>query len=80
MSEARGFGERLLLAQHRAGMNQRQLAEKSGVGVATIRRAVAGQFTPRIETTVKLATALGVDRKWLAFGDGDGPGAADESD
>ncbi len=74
MSEARGYGERLLLAQHRAGLSQKQLADQSDVGVATIRRAVAEQFTPRIETTIKLAKALGVDRKWLAFGDGDGPG------
>lgn len=69
MSEARGYGERLLLAQHRAGLTQKQLAERSGVAVATIRRALDGQFTPRIETTFKLANALGVDPKWLAFGD-----------
>lgn len=74
MSEARGYGERLLLAQHRAALTQKQLADQSDVGVATIRRAVAGQFTPRIETTWKLAKALGIDPKWLAFGDGDGPG------
>ena len=69
MSGARGYGERLLLAQHRADLTQKELAEKSGVATATIRRAVAGQFTPRIGTTAKLAAALGIDPKWLAFGD-----------
>lgn len=73
MSQARGYGERLPLAQHRAGLTQKQLAEQAEVGAATIRRAVAGQFTPRIETTFKLAKALGADPRWLAFGDGHGP-------
>ena len=69
MSEARDFGERLVLAQRRKGWTQKELAEASGVATATIRRALAGQYDPRLATAGKLAEALGVDIKWLLFGD-----------
>lgn len=75
MSQARSYSERLMLAQHRAGMNQSQLAERAGVSVATVSRAIAGTFVPKIETTMKLAMAAGVDAKWLAFGDDEKGGA-----
>ena len=69
MDRATTYGERLVLAQHRAGIKQVELGRRARVAVGTIRRAVGGEFTPRAETTARLASVLGVEPSWLAFGD-----------
>lgn len=70
MDQARDYGERLLLAQHRAGLTQAERGRRAEVAVGTIRRAVSGEFVPRATTTARLAAALGVEPGWLAFCDG----------
>ncbi len=67
------MGERLRLSRGRAGLTQRDLAAKTGVGLATIRRIEQEAIEPRMGTTRKLAAALGVAEGWLAYGVGDGP-------
>ncbi|MGI8622678.1 MAG: helix-turn-helix domain-containing protein [Solirubrobacteraceae bacterium] len=66
---AAAYGARLTAAMERAGLTRAALAARSGVHDATVRPLVAGTLLPRIETTLKLAAALGVAPGWLAFGD-----------
>jgi transcriptional regulator with XRE-family HTH domain len=46
-------------------LTQRELAEKSGVGVNTIIRIERNQVEPHFRTIRKLAEALGIDPKAL---------------
>ena len=48
-------------------MTQRELAEKSGVGVATIARVEKSKHQPTFRTIKRLAAALGVDPSELAI-------------
>ena len=72
------MGERLRASRGRFGWTQRDLAARTGVGLATIRRVEQEAMEPRMGTTRKLASALGVAEGWLAYGVGDGP--TDERD
>jgi len=47
-------------------LTQRELAEKSGVGVATIARIEKGTRHPTFRTIKRLAAALGVEPSELA--------------
>jgi len=47
-------------------LTQRELAEKSGVGVATIARIEKGKRHPTFRTIKRLASALGVKPSELA--------------
>jgi len=66
-----GVADRLRDARRKRGLTQEALAVKSGVGVATIRRIEGSVSETKIDTIVRLADALGVDLKTLAFGDGE---------
>jgi transcriptional regulator with XRE-family HTH domain len=65
------MGERLKAARKRVGMTQVDLAARTGVGLATIRRVEQEVMEPRMGTTRKLAAALGANESWLAYGVGD---------
>lgn len=65
----KGFGSRLRFARERWKLTQVQLADKAGVGVATVRRAENGYFEPRLESARRLADALHVRLEWLLTGD-----------
>ena len=56
-------GERLREARRRAMLSQEELAEKSGVGVATIIRIERGQLRtePHFGTLRKLASVLDIN-------------------
>jgi transcriptional regulator with XRE-family HTH domain len=60
-------GERLREARRRAMLSQEELAEESGVGVATIIRIERDQLRtePHFSTLRKLAKALEVDPREL---------------
>lgn len=47
-------------------LTQRELAEKSGIGVATIVRIEKGTHSPTFRTIKRLAAALGVEPSELA--------------
>ncbi len=51
---------RLREIRERRGLSLRQLAAKSGVGVATLARLEAGEYDPRLSTLRRLAKALRV--------------------
>jgi transcriptional regulator with XRE-family HTH domain len=60
------IGEKLKDARRRAVLTQEELAERSGVGVATIIRIERGQITePRVSTLRKLAGPLELDAREL---------------
>jgi transcriptional regulator with XRE-family HTH domain len=65
------FGSRLRFARQRWKLSQDELADKAGLGVATIRRSENGYFDPRLSTAQKLADALQVRVEWLLTGDAD---------
>ena len=60
---------RILLKEIREAqfITQRELAEKSGVGVATIARIEKNKHQPTFRTIKRLAAALGVDPSKLAM-------------
>jgi transcriptional regulator with XRE-family HTH domain len=64
-----GLGPRLRRARRERDLTQQELAEQAGTTYQTINRIERGHTTPKVDTVAKLATALGVDLKWLAFGD-----------
>ena len=65
------MGERLKTTRKRVGITQRDLAARTGVGLATIRRVEQEVMEPRMGTTRKLAAALAVNESWLAYGVGE---------
>ena len=60
LAEVLYIGDRLRKTRKRALMTQEQLAERSGVGIATIVRIERNQVEPRGSTVRKLAEALEV--------------------
>ena len=63
-------GRRIREARKASRVTQVELAARTGVAHSTLVRIERGQARPRIETVAKFAEALGVDPRWLAFGDG----------
>jgi transcriptional regulator with XRE-family HTH domain len=61
LAEVLYIGERLRETRKRKLLTQEQLAERSGVGVATIIRIERNQVEPRGSTIRKLAGALEVE-------------------
>jgi transcriptional regulator with XRE-family HTH domain len=62
------IAERLKYARIRAGMTQKELAEKAHVTVDTIAQTEAGR-SERPRRLPEIAAALEVSPGWLAFGD-----------
>src|SRR3954463_5164554 len=60
------LSDNLALLRARRQLTQRQLAAKSGVGVATVNRIEGGDYVPNLLTLDKLARALGVSLEALA--------------
>jgi transcriptional regulator with XRE-family HTH domain len=63
------IGDRLKHCRRHHGWTQRDLAQASGVGLATVRRVEQHEFAPRLETVRRLAGILRVRECWLAFGE-----------
>ncbi len=58
--------EKLRTERRRAALTQEELAEKAGVGIATIARIEGGRMEePRVSTLRKLAKALGIEPRDL---------------
>ena len=58
--------DKLRRERRRAALTQEQLADKAGVGIATIARIEGGDITePRVSTLRKLARALGMEPREL---------------
>lgn len=66
-------GERLRWARKKADWNVRDLAQRAGLAPSSITDIELGTRIPRTDTVDRLATALRVERCWLAYGDGKAP-------
>jgi transcriptional regulator with XRE-family HTH domain len=64
------IGDRLRDLRKRALLTQKELADKSGVGVTTIIRIERNQVEPHGRTIRKLAEALGVEPQELVKTEG----------
>ena len=65
LAEVLYIGDRLRDLRKRSLLTQEQLAERSGIGVATIIRVERNQVEPRGSTIRKLAEALSVEPEEL---------------
>jgi transcriptional regulator with XRE-family HTH domain len=63
------IGERLRRARRERNVTQMELASRTGIAHSTVVRIECGQVKPKLETVWMLAEALGVDPKWVVFGD-----------
>jgi transcriptional regulator with XRE-family HTH domain len=70
LAEVLYIGDRLRDLRKRRPLTQEQLAERSGVGIATIVRVERNQVEPRGSTIRKLAEALGVEPEELVKTEG----------
>ena len=70
LSEVLYIGDRLRDLRKRRLLTQEQLAERSGVGIATIVRVERNQVEPRGSTIRKLADALDVEPEELVKTEG----------
>ena len=70
LTEVLYIGDRLRDLRKRSLLTQRQLADKSGVGVTTIIRIERNQVEPHGSTIRKLADALSVAPEELVKTDG----------
>lgn len=61
-----GLGQNIKAARKKAGLTQKQLAEKIGVAPITIQQYENGSREPRIATIGKIADALDVTADYLA--------------
>ncbi|EPG4009885.1 helix-turn-helix domain-containing protein [Providencia stuartii] len=64
------FAARLRLALAHSGMTQADLAKQIGVSQSTISQVVNGKVSGVCRTSV-IAKALGIDRNWLVYGEGE---------
>src|SRR5690242_14290521 len=55
------FGERLKELRSSAGLTQPQLAERTGLGLPTVKDYEGGRRSPSLENAQKLAAAMGAD-------------------
>jgi transcriptional regulator with XRE-family HTH domain len=70
LAEVLYIGDQLRDLRKRRLLTQEQLAERSGVGIATIVRVERNQVEPRGSTIRKLAEALNVDPEELVKTEG----------
>jgi transcriptional regulator with XRE-family HTH domain len=70
LTEVLYIGDRLRDLRKRALLTQKELADKSGVGVTTIIRIERNQVEPQGSTIRKLAEALGVEPEELVKTEG----------
>ncbi len=68
-----GFPQRIRDARERSGLSMRTLSSAAGVSVQAWSNAEAGKALPRVDTCERMAVALGVAPRWLAYGEGNAP-------
>ena len=73
-SEAQAtLGDRIAGAREAAGLEQKELARRLGVGEGTIQRWEDDRAEPRANRINMLSGMLGVSLRWLLNGEGEGP-------
>ena len=71
-NEAATFGDRLAAARDACGMEQKNLAQKLGVGLRTIEKWENDLTEPRANKLQMLSGILNVSIRWLLTGEGEG--------
>ncbi len=71
-----GMPERLRLAREARGYTMRGLARLAGLTAQAVLYTEEGKTVPKVDTCELLAVALHVAPGWLAYGEGEGVGAA----
>ena len=74
------LGDRIAAAREAAGLEQKDLARRLGVGQATIQRWEEDRAEPRANRISMISGMLGVSLRWLLNGEGEGPAAPSETD
>lgn len=72
-----GMAARLKLARLNLGLSLRAVAKAAGISPQGVLLIEAGETIPLISNSEALAVAVDVSPGWLAFGDGEGPDAAE---
>lgn len=67
------FGDRLAAAREATGMDQRALARRMGIKLATLEKWEQDMSAPRANRLSMMAGLLNVSIPWLLTGMGDGP-------
>ena len=67
------LGDRIAGAREAAGLSQKDLARRLGVGDGTIQRWEEDRAEPRANRINMLSGMLGVSLRWLLNGEGEGP-------
>lgn len=68
MTPAEEFGRRLRHARRRLGLTQAALGDRAGMHRTEIYKLEHGERSPRLDTIVALADALGIDPAELVLG------------
>ena len=76
--DAATFGDRLAAAREAAGMDQKVLAKRLGVKVATLQGWEDDVSEPRANKLSMLAGVLNVSMVWLITGEGEGVSAPED--
>lgn len=70
--------ERIRAVIDRKGLSVRKVSLAAGLSDSALHKFLSGSTnSPTLETVDKLADALGVDPRWLAYGEGDPEMASD---
>lgn len=78
--ETATFGDRLAAAREAADLSQKNLAERVGVKLSTLRSWEDDLSEPRANRLSMLAGILGVSLSWMLNGEGEGVLAPDEEE
>jgi len=78
-AETATFGDRLEGAREAAGLSQKDLADRLGVRLRTIRQWEEDLSEPRSNKLTMLSGMLNVSIRWLLTGEGEGPSAPREA-
>lgn len=71
--DAATLGDRIAGAREAAGLSQRELAHRLGIGEETLLKWEEDRAEPRANRVQMLAGVLGVSLSWLLTGRGEGP-------
>ena len=66
------IGQLVTDARLRAGLSQRELAERAGTSQSAVARIEAGAVSPSLETVRRLVSACGFDLQWSLVPRGEG--------
>lgn len=68
MRKADSASEKIKKARHLVGLTQKQLADKSGLSIATIQGYEQGKYKPKFESLCKIAWTLDIPLADFTYG------------